>query len=1026
MRQDEHGTVHIVDSGVRVFPWTIEEDTLKSRNIERRTARHRRRQLERRARRRRVLARLLHHYGFLPPWPADWRTFDFHRDPAWGPLLAKDPYELRAKALDQLLEPWEFGQVIYHLAHRRGFAGFRKVRDDEELGNIRREIEQLDQEIKRSGARTLGEYLAQLDPRERRRRGRHTSRDWYRAEFELIVATQQRLGLPLTPDMVRTLRRAIFHPRPLKVVPSAIGRCPLVRGRRRAPQGLREAQEFRYLQNLANLRIILPNGVQRGLTPPERKTVIQHLEQVEEMTFNELRKLLFADRVESARSRSQTAPERSHTPAAVTADGRTPAAMPVDTTVPSTMEQWNPGWKLQDIRFNLEEGEREEIEGNVTAARIRKAIGAKWDPATPDIRRAMVEMWIGIEDEDVCKQVALRQTEWGLTESEAEALSQVAFEGGRCRFSSTALRRLLPHLRQGRSLYDAIQQEFPEHGEQVALDEVPPLGEEIPNPLVRRALSETRRIVNAILTTYGKPSEIHIELARDLRRPLCEVREMIKQMRKREKMRREAERKLCEEHGIRKPTAREIEKYLLWKECNARCPYTNQDIRAEALFGSHPRFDVEHIIPWSRCLDDSFANKTLCEAKHNREQKRNRMPTEAYSREALEQIWERVRRFQGDYAAEKLRRFQMDPPPELHLIHRGDQLHATAYAARVAARELARLYPNQERAHRIWVSSGRATACLRDAWQLNQLLGRKDEKNRADHRHHMVDAVVVALTTPKIVQDLTHAAQNAVRARRFQGMEPPSGLHEALRQRLEKVIVSHRVERKVQGPLHEETFYGLIRSPETGEIRPVVRKRIDTLTLNEVKNIVDPNIRQIVLERCGEKDPKTVFKDPQQIPWLDFGSKRVRLRRVRIYVNQEPIEIGQNPPRRCFTGSNHHLEIFDCRGQWRCEVVSRWEAMRRLRAGEPVVRRQDAHGCPLVFSLARGDTVELKWKSGTLIAVVQKFSERDYTFRAHDDGRMDKEIREDRIRIRSDRRLQEVLVRKLSVDVLGRAYVSRE
>ncbi len=1027
VRCDEQGRAQVVDGGVRVFPWAIEEDTLKSRNLERRAARQRRRQLERRARRRWKVARLLHRYGFLPPWPSDARIHGFHRDPQWGPLLAKDPYELRAKALDQRLEPWEFGRVMFHLAHRRGFSGLCAARDDEELTQIRKEIGQLEEEMKQTGARTLGEYLARLDPRERRRRARHTSRDWYRDEFEMIVDRQRELGLPLTDDMIKSLRRAIFHQRPLKVVPSAIGKCPLVKGRRRAPWGLLEAQEFRYLQTLNNLRVTLPNGVQRPLTPQERERVIQRLETVEELTFNALRKLLFGDQCKRVRSGHGREFQRLPSLLPLIAGQDTSETAPRDSVSVTAegAEEWQPGWDLDSVRFNLQEGGRDCIEGNVTATRIRKAIGTKWDQATPEVRRAIVELLLGVEHTNVRKNVALRRTAWGLDEAEAERLSEVTLEGGRCRFSSTALRRLLPHLRQGLSLYEAIQREFPEHGEAAALDRVPPLGEEITNPLVRRALSETRRIVNAILKTYGKPDQIHIELARDLRRPLKAVRDMIWQMRERERERKEAAEKL-REFGISEPTSRDIEKYLLWKECNARCPYTGLQIAMEQLFGPHPRFDIEHIIPWSRCLDDSFANKTLCEVEHNRQRKRNRMPTEAYDADELQAILARVREFTGPFAKQKLDRFQLTVPPELELVHRGDQLHATAHAARVAAQQLARLYPQEERTRRILVSSGRATAWLRVAWELNRLLGLADEKNRADHRHHLIDAVVVALTTPAIVKQLTEAAKRSLRPRTFVDMPVPEGLVDSLKERLEQVVVSHRVERKVQGQLHEETFYGLIRSPETGEVKAVVRKPIDSLSLNEAENIVDRRIREIVLEACEGKAPKDVFKDPTRIPMVRFGNREVRLRRVRIYVEGDPVELRPGDPRRAFSGSNHHVEVFNCHRGWRCEVVSRWEAMRRLRLGERVVRRQDEHGCPLVCSLARGDLVRLNWKGTTLIAVVQKFSERDYVFRAHNDGRMDKDIKQDRIRITSDRGLQKALIQKLSVDVLGRYHVSRE
>jgi len=956
-----------------------------------------------------LVASLLQRQGFLPPGPPD------HRDPSWKAVLAMDPYELRGRALETRLEPWEFGRVMYHLAHRRGFAGSGRGADDSETGVIQEQIEKTAREMQKVNARTLGEFLAQLDPRERRRRGWHTAREWYRTEFEAIVQAQQRMGLNLDPDWVKRLRRAIFFQRPLRTSPRAVGRCGLVPGRLRAAWGLLEAQRFRYLQKLNDLRVLLPDGQVRPLTPQERELVRGELERSERLTFDRLRRLL-----------SSCDPSES-------------------VGVPSTGKAGNcdedPGARSTSdfsrqkagLAFNLECGGQDCLPGNTTAARIRSAIGQKWDQASEDVRRAMVELLLGVKDRKLRARLALRRKEWALSDLEAERLAQVNLEPGRCRFSSAALRRLVPHLEAGCALTEAIAREFPEHEARFRTEADPPPETPVTNPLVRRALAETRRVVNAIVRTWGLPGRIHIELARELRKPLRRLRELLRRNEERQRQRKHAIKYLIEK-GIQDPRPDQIEKFLLWVECKQICPYTGQSISDVDLFGPLPRFDVEHIIPWSRCLDDSFANKTLCEVDHNRNRKRNRMPTEVYSQDELSQILRRVRAFQGPYRFEKLRRFQMteaDLTTETGWLLRGDQLQATAHAARLAGRLLGRWYPAEERLSRIQITNGAVTSWLRVAWGLNQLLGVADEKNRSDHRHHLVDATVIALTTAATVKALTEAARRSARPRRFVDMPVPPGLVDSLRQQLETVIVSHRVDRRVQGPLHEETFYGRIQTPPTGESRTVVRKRIDALSATEAQRIVDPRVRELVAQVCNGRAPKEVFRDPSLIPEVPFGSRKVRIRHVRIWVSENPISLKDGDPRLVLPGSNHHLEIFDCREGprpgWGGVGVRRWEAMRRLRAGKPVVRRFDEHGCPLVCSLARGETVRLNLPGGPVIAVVQKLSQDDYNFRLHTDGRRAADIpASERIRIRSSKALKKCLGCKLVVDVLGRCHVSRD
>ncbi len=173
-----------------------------------------------------------------------------------------------------------------------------------------------------------------------------------------------------------------------------------------------------------------------------------------------------------------------------------------------------------------------------------------------------------------------------------------------------------------------------------------------------------------------------------MKRSRDERQKEVKRNREREKKRDEARNELKPFCGanVSRP---DIEKYLLWLECGKRCPYSGESISLAALFGEHPRFDTEHIVPFERSLDDSFQNKTLCEAGVNKA-KGKRTPWDTFGHtDEWQQMVTRVREF-GNSA--KLRRFTMTETDTEKLLadFTSRQLNDTKYASRLAARYLER------------------------------------------------------------------------------------------------------------------------------------------------------------------------------------------------------------------------------------------------------------------------------------------------------------------------------------------------
>jgi CRISPR-associated endonuclease Csn1 len=317
-----------------------------------------------------------------------------------------------------------------------------------------------------------------------------------------------------------------------------------------------------------------------------------------------------------------------------------------------------PGLRQRD-KFNLGEGGETRFVGNKTAEEFIKILGERWYEANEETRRRWVQDYLRSRDET--SPMTRTIAEVGLDAKAAKKLAEINLGRAYCAYSLKSLRKLLPELQEGFNLYDSLIEVYgqPESPEPAEL--LPPVAEEkdIRNPVVQRSLTELRKVMNAIVREYGKPVVVRIELARDMKKSDKDRQEIWKRNRVREAQRKRAEERARE--ILSAPTRADIEKVLLLDECGGFCPYTGKPISIEALLGASREFDVEHIIPFSRCLDDSFVNKTLSHNTANLA-KGNRTPFEAFSgdTERWGQILDRVRKFKGDMV--KCHRSWKNPP----------------------------------------------------------------------------------------------------------------------------------------------------------------------------------------------------------------------------------------------------------------------------------------------------------------------------------------------------------------------------
>ncbi len=931
---------HIVDIGVRVFPEGVDRDKQGgevSKNAARRAARSARRNRFRRAYRKDKLVRMLRRNSLLPTDSAQWNS-----------LFLSDPYSLRAKGLDERLTLYELGRVLYHLNQRRGFWSNRKSGKAKEDGVVAKGATELQKNIQDSACRTMGEYFAKCLSEGKDIRGCYTFRKMYQDEFDALWDFQKRFYPDiLTDDLKSQVRdQTIYFQRPLKPQPELIGDCELEPSQKRCPRADFHARRFRILQETNNLFIRNPDGTERILTPDERTKILDELFANKEVEFDTLRRIVGL---------------------------------------------------METHTFNLEEGKADKksakMKGDEFYAQLRKIL-------KKDIDRLSVADLADINDliidDDLSDDQAIRMLveQHRFTEEQAQKAANIPLPDKYARFSRIAIQKLLPHMEKGLKTHDAIKVVYSTYqaGKSVEIVDRLDAPADLRNPIVTKALFEVRKVVNAILREYGKPARIAVEMAGELRgskKERDDIRDKIKENEVRNKQARE---ELMANHNVQNPSRDDIIKYKLWLECDKTCPYTGRSISPSALFGPYPEYQVEHILPYSRSLDDSFMNKTLCHVEENR-RKREQTPYEVYhGTELYEKILQRI----AILPWPKRRRFTQQTLELDNFIER--QLNDTRYITREVLRWLKSLGVP------VTGTRGQSTSELRHQWGLDNILDfiGNGQKNRDDHRHHAIDAAVTALTSPQHLRALAASKYNRDPNQKFDA--PWTGFRDEMAQKVNGILVSHRVTRRVSGQLHEETNYGPTgQKDDKGQSIYAYRKKLEDLTGAMVVKIIDPVVRRVVTERMLEFnfDPETNSdKKPKKECWNQplympnpKGGAKTEIKTVRICeILNNMIEINDDngiPYRAVAPGSNHHIEIIevqDKKGKIKYEgnVVTLFEAARRNRSGEPVIRKDHGEGKRFVCSLSKNELFMLEIEGNLVLHRLQKFDQNGtLIFRPH-------------------------------------------
>ena len=1004
--------------GVRIFPDGRDPQSEASLAVDRRDARSQRRRRDRFLYRKQRLMQALIRHGLMPTSRAERKA-----------LETQDPYALRARGVTETLTAHQFGRALFHLGQRRGFKSNRKTSAKDDEGKATKEgIEKLQGILEEGGYPTLGAYLhAQREGGEPIRFRPHPSeknktqnawdaypnRGMYEEEFNLLWERQaSHLGLD---DKAREdIRHHIFHQRDLK--PVKPGRCTFEQGEERAPKALPLNQEFRMRQEIANLQIRYADGRKGGfLTEAQREKVFAKLNRHKEVKFDAIRKELGLD-----------------------------------------AHDW----------FNLESEKRQKLDGNETGARLagKKCFGAKWWEFSPEKQNAIVRTLLEEEDEE--KLVRTARQEWGLDEAAVAAvMDDKLLAGGKLEgygnVSVKALEKILPHLRAGMNYPDAVVAAGYHHSDfrdGEILDELPYYGEplerhvgfgtgdpndsdekrhgRIANPTVHIGLNQIRHLINALIRRYGHPEEVVIELARELKQSLEKRKEIQKDQAANQK-KNEGRLAQLEEIG-EDDRGDALLRMRLWEELNEkevhnrRCVYTGRQISIEKLFSNE--VEIEHILPFSRTLDNAFSNKTVSFRDANRI-KGNRAPHEAqenFARKGWD--WDGILRRAEGLPKNKRWRFNEDAmekfDAEEAFLDR--QLVETQYLSRAAKEYLGKICnPNK-----VWAIPGRLTAMLRGKWGFNGILDVGNFKNRNDHRHHAIDAFVVAVTSRSLLQQF---AKNTEEDR--ERLTPPDPYprfdREDMKRRVRKIIVSHRPDHSIHGKLLDETAYGVIANPDAwGGHNLVYRKPVESLNANEMTRIRDPKLREELKEAIA---PYRGEKDGLLRALQDMRKKKEwrGLRRVRLTKTQQPAHAIRHGGEQGFEkayldAGNHHIDILEVVGKkgkkvWIGHGVSMLEA-NGASAAEPW--REKYRNGKLIMRVHKGDLLRLQDKEG----VEKVFVVKQLNIRAdmltlseqNESGNLQKrhDDKDDPFRwlFLSFSKMKERKCRRVTVDFLGRLH----
>lgn len=873
----------IINMGSRVFDAAEQPKTGASLAAPRREARSARRRLRRHQHRLERIRRLLLTENMIS---------QAELDTLFAGKL-EDIYTLRVKALDAPVSHTEFARILLHIAQRRGFRSNRKAETAKEDGELLAAVSKNRALMAEKGYRTVGEMLLQ-DPlyaaSKRNKGGQYIAtvgRDMVAEEVRAIFRAQRQLGQPFASEKLESryldilLSQRSFDEGPGEGSPYAgsqiermIGKCTLEDGEQRAAKAAYSFEYFTLLQNINHLRL-LRGGEGSPLTPAQREALIALAHKTKELNFSHIRREL---------------------------------AIPADTTFNAVY------YKNTD---DAEEAEKKTKFSYLKAYhQMRTAFNKLSKNHFDTLTRAQKnELGRVLSTYKTSAKIRAALLPAGLSDAELDIAETLSFSKFG-HISVKACDKLIPFLEKGMK-YDeacaAAGYDFKAHSGRERTQLLHPTPDDladITSPVVRRAVAQTVKVLNAIIRERGcSPTFINLELAREMAQDFTERNQAKKSMDDNRARNERLMERIRTEYGKEHPTGQDLVKLKLWEEQHGECAYSQKHISIEHLF--EPDYaEVDHIIPYSISFDDGYKNKILVLAEENRN-KGNRLPLQYLQGKRREGfiVWventirstpKKQRLLKEKLTSEDEKQFKERNLQDTKTMARfllnyiGDHLAFADFAA--------------GRKKHITAVNGAVTSYMRKRWGISKIRENGD-------LHHAVDALVIACTTDGMIQQVSrYAALRECEYVQTEGGSLAVSVHTGevlksfpypwpeFRRELEarlgddprravisqrfpvylnndipvrKLFVSRMPRRKVTGAAHKET----IKSPKALQDGVVVTKRpLTSLKLDkngEIANYYMPQSDRLLYEALKEQlmkhggDGAKAFTQPFHKPKSD-------------------------------------------------------------------------------------------------------------------------------------------------------------
>ena len=644
-----------------------------------------------------------------------------------------DVYELRCKALDMPVSNTEFARILIHIAQRRGFKSNRKSdAKDKEMGALLIAVSENQLKMESKGYKTVGEMFFKDESYAECKRNKAdsykatVSRSMIENEIHLIFEAQRKFNKAFANEEIeKQYTDIVLSQRPFDLGPGEgspyagnqiekmIGNCMLLEGEKRAAKASYSFQMFTLWQKINHLRLVNASGDFYILSDLERKAIFDLCHKSPNVNYDKIRKTLAVS---------------------------------------------------NDYYFNsLSYGDKDksEVEKNAkfdylkSYHEIRKALDKLGKGYIKSLSIAELDV-IGYAftvyktDDNIFNYLNNNGIKEEVSNALIENLNSFSKFG---HISVKACQLLIPSLEKGMTYDKACESagiNFRGHSvgeKEMYLSAVAPELEGITNPVVRRAVSQTIKVVNAIIREQGhSPAYINVELARELSKDFEERKAIEKKNQENHNKNENIVKRLEKDFKIMRPSGMDIIKLKLYDEQNGIDPYTQKPFEIKRLF--EPGYvDVDHIIPYSISFNDSYNNKVLTFSSENR-QKSNRLPLQYLSGKAQDdfRVWVNSS-FKNINKRKNLLKEKIDDENAF----KSRNLNDTKYLSRVLYNlfnDTLAFEDYKNRKKHVRTVNGAITAYMRKRWGIVKI--RED-----GDLHHAVDAAVIACVTESMIQRIT-------------------------------------------------------------------------------------------------------------------------------------------------------------------------------------------------------------------------------------------------------------------------------